>query len=94
MTFGELMTAIKDGGLVAALAVSLYVIRYLFEKRESDKAAADAKIQALNDRLIGMSEKQNDVLDRSTQNQHLLLQAVNRAQKSDDRTPPISGRIR
>jgi len=33
--------------------------------------------QKLNDRIIAMAEKQNDLLERSANNQTLLLEAMN-----------------
>lgn len=82
----DVVDILQTGGpwtLVAALA---WVTRYLYQARETDKAKHDEDKQKLNDRLISMAERQNDVFEKATQNQTLLLEAVNKAQMP--RLPP------
>ena len=67
---------LQTGGpwtLVLGLA---YVVKYLYQAREQDRVRHDDEKQKLNDRIIGMAEKQNDLLDRADLNQKLLLEAI------------------
>ena len=69
---------LQTGGpwtLVLGLA---YVVKYLYQAREQDRIRNDEEKQNLNDRIIGMAEKQNDLLDRADLTQKLLIEAVRR----------------
>lgn len=55
-----------------------FVVKYLYQAREQDRVRYDEEKQKLNDRIIAMAEKQNDVLDKAELNQKLLLEAVRR----------------
>jgi hypothetical protein len=73
-----LVEVLQAGGpwtLVLGLA---YVVKYLYQAREQDRVRHDEEKQKLNDRIIGMAEKQNDLLDRADLNQKLLIEAVRR----------------
>jgi hypothetical protein len=73
-----LVEILQAGGpwtLVIGLA---YVVKYLYQAREQDRVRHDEEKQKLNDRIIGMAEKQNDLLDRADLNQKLLIEAVRR----------------
>lgn len=77
-TVKMLVEILQAGGpwtLVLALA---YVVKYLYQAREQDRVRHDEEKQKLNDRIIGMAEKQNDLLDRADLNQKLLIEAVRR----------------
>lgn len=75
-TWREILEALQTGGPWTLLLVAGWVIRYLYQGRERDRDRHDAEKQKLNDRLIGMAEKQNEVLEKATSNQALLLEAV------------------
>jgi hypothetical protein len=73
-----LVEILQSGGpwtLVLGLA---YVVKYLYQAREQDRVRHDEEKQKLNDRIIGMAEKQNDLLDKADLNQKLLLEALRR----------------
>lgn len=73
-----LVDILQSGGpwtLVLGLA---YVVKYLYQAREQDRVRHDEEKQKLNDRIIGMAEKQNDLLDKADLNQKLLLEALRR----------------
>jgi hypothetical protein len=53
-------------------------VKYLYQAREQDRVRHDEEKQKLNDRIIGMAEKQNELLDRADLNQKLLIEAVRR----------------
>jgi hypothetical protein len=77
-TVKMLVEVLQAGGpwtLVLGLA---YVVKYLYQAREQDRVRHDEEKQKLNDRIIGMAEKQNDLLDRADLNQKLLIEAVRR----------------
>lgn len=70
--------ALSTGGpwtIVVALSV---VVKYLYQAREQDRLRYDDEKQKLNDRIIGMSEKQNELFDKAETNQKLLLEVVRR----------------
>jgi hypothetical protein len=54
------------------------VVKYLYQAREQDRVHYDAEKQKLNDRIIAMAERQNDVLDKTELNQKLLIEAMRR----------------
>ena len=54
------------------------VVKYLYQAREQDRVRYDEEKQKLNDRIIAMAERQNDVLDKAELNQKLLLEAMRR----------------
>lgn len=69
---------LQTGGpwtLVVALAV---VVKYLYQAREQDRVRHDDEKQKLNDRIIKMSEKQNELFDSAELTQKLLLEAIRR----------------
>lgn len=73
-----IVDVLSTGGpwtLVLGLA---YVVKYLYQAREQDRIRHDDEKQKLNDRIIGMAEKQNDLFDRAEVTQKLLLEAVRR----------------
>lgn len=75
----KLAVEILQAGGPWTLVVGLtYVVRYLYQAREQDRVRHDEEKQKLNDRIIGMAEKQNDLLDRADLNQKLLLEALRR----------------
>lgn len=74
-----IVDVLSTGGpwtLVLGLA---YVVRYLYQAREQDRVRHDEEKQKLNDRIISMAEKQNDLFDRAEITQKLLLDAVRRS---------------
>lgn len=75
----KLLTEILQTGgpwtLVVGLAV---VVKYLYQAREQDRVRHDEEKQNLNDRIIVMAEKQNDLFDRAELTQKLLIEAVRR----------------
>jgi len=80
----DILEAIQTGGPWTLLIGAGWVVRYLYQGREGDRDRHDAEKQKLNDRLIGMAEKQNEVLEKATHNQVLLLEAVQRARLPND----------
>ena len=77
-TVKMLTEVLQTGGpwtLVVGLAV---VVKYLYQAREQDRLRYDEEKQKLNDRIIGMAEKQNDLFDRAELTQKLLLDAIKR----------------
>lgn len=78
--FREIVELLQTGGPWTLLVVAGWVIWKLYEKREADKVKHDAEKQHLNDRLLAMAERQNEVLEKATRNQALLLEAVREAQ--------------
>jgi biopolymer transport protein ExbB/TolQ len=91
-TFKDILEALQTGGPWTLLILLGWVVRYLYQAREKDRAAYDVEKQKLNDRLLGMAEKQNDVLEKATANQALLLEAVQRSQLRALPHPQESGR--
>jgi hypothetical protein len=88
----EILEALQTGGPWTIVVVLGYVVRYIYVGRENDKDRHAEEKQKLNDRLIAMSEKQNEVLERATANQTLLLEAVNNTtQGPQPLLPPGSG---
>lgn len=69
---------LSAGGPWTLLLGALYAVRHLYLAREADRAKFDADKQALNDRLVAMATRQNEILVRATDNQQLLLAAMNR----------------
>ena len=85
---GTLVTVVdvlKTGGPYTITAIALYVARFLYLRNEVMRAEHDKRVQALNDRIIGMAEKQNAILERATNNQQVLLDAL------QTRRPPLLG---
>lgn len=75
----KMLVEILQAGGPWTLVVSLaYVVRYLYQAREQDRVRHDEEKQKLNDRIIGMAEKQNDLLDRADLNQKMLLETLRR----------------
>lgn len=82
--FKEILSVVETGGPWTVIVVLGYVIRVLYTKidtilethRQIMVTHAEEK-QKLNDRIIAMAEKQNDLLERSANNQTLLLEAMN-----------------
>jgi len=73
-----LTEVLQTGGpwtLVVGLAA---VVKYLYQAREQDRVRHDEEKQKLNDRIIVMAEKQNDLFDRAELTQKLLIEAVRR----------------
>ena len=73
-----IVEVLSTGGpwtLVLALAG---VVKYLYQAREQDRLRYDDEKQKLNDRIIGMSEKQKELFDKAETNQKLLLEVVRR----------------
>jgi hypothetical protein len=74
----SIIEVLQTGGpwtLVVSLAV---VVKYLYQAREQDRLRHDEEKQKLNDRIIGMAEKQNDLFDRAELTQKLLLDVIKR----------------
>lgn len=71
MSVTELVDLMKTGGPYTALAVMMWVSRYLYLAREEDKKSHDIEKQALNERIIKVVEGQNAALATSIENQHL-----------------------
>lgn len=72
----SIVEILQSGGpwtLVLGLA---YVVKYLYQAREQDRIRHDEEKQKLNDRIIKMAEKQNDLLDSADLNQKLLIEAL------------------
>jgi len=69
---------LSAGGPWTLLLGALYAVRHLYLAREADRAKFDVEKQALNDRIIAMAQKQNEILVRTTDNQKLLLAAMNK----------------
>lgn len=82
----DVLDALQTGGPWSIVMALSYVVRFLYVGRENDRDKHAEEKQKLNDRLIAMSERQNEVLERATANQALLLEAVNATQQ------PTSGR--
>lgn len=77
-TIKAITDVLSTGGpwtLVLFLGV---VVKYLYQAREQDRIRYDEEKQKLNDRIIAMAERQNDVLDKAELNQKLLLEAMRR----------------
>ena len=87
MTTKDILDALQTGGPWTIVIFLGYAVRYLYQAREKDHTLHDVEKQKLNDRLIGMSEKQNEVLEQATANQTMLLEAVQNAIH-----PPSKGR--
>lgn len=77
-TVKMLVEILQTGGPWTLVVTLAYVVKYLYQAREQDRLRHDEEKQKLNDRIIGMAEKQNDLLDRADLNQKLLLEAVRR----------------
>jgi hypothetical protein len=73
-----LVEVLQAGGPWTIVLGLAYVVKYLYQAREQDRVRHDEEKQKLNDRIIGMAEKQNDLLDRADLNQKLLIEAVRR----------------
>jgi hypothetical protein len=71
-----IVDTLQSGGPWTIVAGSAYVIKHLFQAREKDRERHDAEKQKLNDRIIAMAEKQNDIFDRAELTQKLLLEAL------------------
>lgn len=74
--FQQALDAIKTGGPWTLVLALSWVVRFLYLKREADKEKHDTEKQKLNDRLLGMAEKQNEVLEKATENQAAILEAM------------------
>jgi|SanBayMetagenome_1026888.scaffolds.fasta_scaffold37743_3 hypothetical protein len=74
--FKMLVDALQYGGPWTIVAGGAYIVRYLYQARERDRERNDEEKQRLNDRIIGMAEKQNDIFDRAELTQKLLLEAL------------------
>lgn len=75
----KMLTEILQTGGPWTLVVGLsIVVKYLYQAREQDRVRHDEEKQKLNDRIIGMAEKQNDLFDRAELTQKLLLDAITR----------------
>ena len=81
LSMKEFLDALQTGGPWTVVLAMFYVVKHLHDKRDQDRAKYDDDKQKLNDRLIAMSETQNDVLEKATVNQALLLDMVERAQQ-------------
>ncbi len=77
----DFLYALQTGGPWTIVLGLAFAVRHLHIARDKDREVYDEQKQKLNDRLIGMAEKQNDVLERATANQSLLLEAVQMAQR-------------
>jgi hypothetical protein len=80
-TFSSIVETLKTGGPWAIIAVMGWVIRHLYTQRDSDRTKHDDEKQKLNDRLIAMAEKQNEIFEKASDNQTLLLAALERRHK-------------
>jgi hypothetical protein len=74
--FKMLVDVLQYGGPWTIVAGGAYVVKHLFQAREKDRERHDAEKQKLNDRIIAMAEKQNDIFDRAELTQKLLLEAL------------------
>jgi hypothetical protein len=75
----DVINFLQTAGPWALVVTLAWTTRYLFITREKERGVVGADKQALNDRLISMAEKQNDVLEKAASNQALLLEAVKRS---------------
>lgn len=69
--------ALQKGGPWVFLAISLFVIKYLYQAREKDQAQHAKEKQELNDRLLSIIKEQTAVITVSNENQKQLIAAVN-----------------
>lgn len=75
----KMITEILQTGGPWTIVVGLsVVVKYLYQAREQDRVRHDEEKQKLNDRIISMAEKQNDLFDRAELTQKLLLEAIQR----------------
>lgn len=87
----DVLDALQTGGPWSIVMALSYVVRFLYVGREKDRDRHAEEKQKLNDRLIAMSERQNEVLERATANQALLLEAVNATQQQPQTLLPGPG---
>lgn len=73
----EILEALQTGGPWTVVIALGYVVRVLYVRNEQRTAEHAEEKQKLNDRIIAMAEKQNETFEKVTQNQTLLLEAVN-----------------
>jgi hypothetical protein len=69
--------ALQKGGPWVFLAISLFVIKYLYQAREADAKAHALEKQELNDRLLSIIKEQTTVITVSNENQKQLIAAIN-----------------
>lgn len=90
MTLPEFIELLKTGGPYTALAVVMYVARFLFISREKDREKfeaerkaltdkSDADKQALNERIIRVVEGQNTVTAKLLETQQAQTASLARA---------------
>lgn len=72
------VTVMQTGGPWSLVIVLAGVIWYLYNAKEKDRVRHDDEKQRLNDRIISMAEKQNDLFDRAELNQKLLIELMKR----------------
>jgi len=77
-TIKAITEALSTGGPWTIVLFLGVVVKYLYQAREQDRVRYDEEKQKLNDRIIAMAERQNDVLDKAELNQKLLLEAMRR----------------
>lgn len=75
-TFQQVLEMLKTGGPWTLVIFLGWVVRFLYVKRETDKEKHDEAKQKLNDRILEMANKQNEVLERAVENQALILETI------------------
>jgi hypothetical protein len=73
-----IVEVLSTGGPWTLVLTLAGVVKYLYQAREQDRLRYDDEKQKLNDRIINMSEKQNELFDKAETNQKLLLEVVRR----------------
>lgn len=73
---GMISEALQKGGPWVFLAITMLVIRYLYQAREADQAAHEKEKKELNDRLLSIIKEQTAVITVSNENQKQIIAAV------------------
>lgn len=77
-TITSATTMLQTGGPWSLVVILGGVVWYLYSAREKDRLRHDDEKQKLNDRIISMAEKQNDLFDKTELNQKLLIELMRR----------------
>lgn len=72
----SIIDVLLAGGPWSITAIFGAALRYVYVARERDRAKSDAEKQALNDRIIAMAERQNEVLEQAVSNQRRIIGAM------------------
>ena len=77
-TLAATISVVQTGGPWSLVVILGLVVWYLHSAREKDRLRHDDEKQKLNDRIISMAEKQNDLFDKAELNQKLLIELMRR----------------